>query len=523
MKRAESREKSMRKRILLIVLAAVLLVLIAAGTALFIYLNHILHSYTYVPLETQTYKERTTAEPSTAEPTAESTTAEPSTAEPSTEAPSEESTEEPTEEPTEETTEEPTEEPTTEEPSTEPPTIHISELVGMDLEYDPVDQPIDGYRNILILGTDARNQKIRTGGANADVMVIVSISEATGEVRLVSVLRDCVLLQETGKKLFNKANNEFARKNISTTIAMLNRNLGLDIDEFVIVNWKSVAETINAIGGIEFTIPNQKILELFNGYLTETNESTGIWAPQLKEPGTYIMSGTQAVAFCRIRGGGYDDWGRTEHQREAVAKVLEKVKSMLAAGDVAGVLRAAEIAMSGIASNLTPDQILDLAVHAADYTITETRYFPVRYVASRRLEDFYERYNINSCLMAKDFEKEVRDLHEFLFPDREYEPSETVLHISEAMRWEVEGDPEPTEEASTASESAEASTAAESTVKETVEPSTAAPSTSAPSTSAPSTSAPSTAAPSTAAPVTTEATSAPETAEASSSTAKSTE
>ena len=31
------------------------------------------------------------------------------------------------------------------------------------------------------------------------------------------------------------------------------------------------------------------------------NEVTGIWAPQLTSPGTYHMTGTQAVAYCRIR------------------------------------------------------------------------------------------------------------------------------------------------------------------------------------------------------------------------------
>lgn len=53
------------------------------------------------------------------------------------------------------------------------------------------------------------------------------------------------------------------------------------------------------------------------------------------------MSGTQLVAYCRIRYGGLNDTGRTSNQREAIGKMLEKAKSIVKSGDVGTILNVA--------------------------------------------------------------------------------------------------------------------------------------------------------------------------------------
>ena len=68
-------------------------------------------------------------------------------------------------------------------------TITGSEVV----DYDEL---ISDYRNILLVGVDARDQKRIDRGANADVIMIVSINESTGKIRLISVLRDTLLRLE---------------------------------------------------------------------------------------------------------------------------------------------------------------------------------------------------------------------------------------------------------------------------------------------------------------------------------------
>ena len=65
----------------------------------------------------------------------------------------------------------------------------------------PIETELSGYRNILILGIDTRDMDFEmTDGINSDVIMIVSINNETGDVRLVSILRDTVMKFESGSR-----------------------------------------------------------------------------------------------------------------------------------------------------------------------------------------------------------------------------------------------------------------------------------------------------------------------------------
>lgn len=112
-------------------------------------------------------------------------------------------------------------------------TITGSEVV----DYDEL---ISDYRNILLVGVDARDQKRIDKGANADVIMIVSINESTGKIRLISVLRDTLLrLENPGSyhqgRLYDKANSQLCYTDIADMISMINRNLDLNIKDLYCV------------------------------------------------------------------------------------------------------------------------------------------------------------------------------------------------------------------------------------------------------------------------------------------------
>lgn len=312
------------------------------------------------------------------------------------------------------------------------------EVIGTSVEEIEVDTNLTGYRNILVVGLDARSQFSFDDGVQSDVMIIVSINNATGDIKMVSILRDCILRQESGKA-YDKANAQFCTSGISDTVSMVNRNLGLDIDEYVIVNWFGVATCINQLGGVEITIPNSTILSYFNAYLTTVNENTGIWAPQLSAPGTYNMSGTQAVAFCRIRYGGYNDTGRTANQREVIEKMLAKAKGMAASGDLTGVLNVAQTGLSNVRTNLTLPEILYTAAEVGDYNIAGSAQFPINYKSGQYLGNYPGKYAVLDPLVATDFVQEVKMLHQFLFDDDYYEPSQFVHEVSYQMYLDANG------------------------------------------------------------------------------------
>ena len=304
------------------------------------------------------------------------------------------------------------------------------------------DEPSEGgYRSILLLGLDAGENASRyeydTGdGRNTDVMIIVSINNETGDVRMCSIMRDLVVRMEEGtsSRPYDKVNNQFAWSGLSDTVSMVNRNFGLDINEYMMVNWYSVAHLIDMVGGVEITIPNQSVLNVFNGYLTEVNDVTGIWSPQLPEPGTYNMTGTQAVAFCRIRYAGYEDDGRANNQREVIMKLLEKVKLLARQGQFDVLMEAARETLKTIKCNLTLPEILGMLGKVDSYSISGSTKVPQEYVTDKYVGSYYTKYKLVDPMVATDFEAEVKKLHAFLYNDYDYEPSAFVKQISAQMK-----------------------------------------------------------------------------------------
>jgi len=245
---------------------------------------------------------------------------------------------------------------------------------------------------------------------------------------------------ENSPHAYDKANNQYAVSGISDTVSMINRNLGLDITDYVVVNWYGVATCINQMGGVTLTIPNNNILYYFNSYLTFVNKATGIWAPQLSEPGTYLMTGTQAVAFCRIRYGGYEDQGRSANQREVITQLFDKAKGLLRSGDIGTLISVAQTALGNVGTNLTMPEIIRMIAELETYNMDGSYSFPVNYVGGQYLGNYPAKYGIVDPMVCTDFVSEVKQLHYFLFNDDEYEPSDFVYTIAEQMRKDVNGE-----------------------------------------------------------------------------------
>ena len=306
-------------------------------------------------------------------------------------------------------------------------------VIGVSEIDIPVYTDTSEYRNFLILGTDTRFDS--PDNLNTDVMIIASLNNTTGEVKLVSILRDTILRMEDGtrRNTYDRANQQFY-SGVSDTVSMVNRNLGLDIQEYCIVNWYSVATCINQLGGIEMYLPENQVVN-HQGYLRSVCEELGIDydSEVLWEPGTYNMDGPQVVAYCRIRYGGWTDTGRTSNQREAIGKILEKAKTIAAKGDYPRLLNVAETALSNVTTNLSLPEIIFLASDISRYKMAGSYQFPQHFTSLEVVGNYMSKYGIDWPVVANNYEQEVRDLHAYLFPDLEYEPSDFIKQISWQM------------------------------------------------------------------------------------------
>ena len=143
-------------------------------------------------------------------------------------------------------------------------------------------------------------------------MMICSINVKTKEVKLVSIYRD-TLLKMYSRDEFDLANSEFAKGSDTDMISMINMNLDLQIQDVVVVNWAALIRVIDAIGGIYLDITPEEVEKGYiTGYITEIEEATGIWQPQLTQAGYQLCNGVYAVAYCRNRYTTGMDMGKNK-------------------------------------------------------------------------------------------------------------------------------------------------------------------------------------------------------------------
>lgn len=160
---------------------------------------------------------------------------------------------------------------------------------------------VDGYINILLLGVDSRDMD-NIDGSGADAIMILSIKEETGEVKLMSVYRD-TYLKFGDTDTYGKITDANRYGGPQMMIQSLNQAMDMDISKFVVVNFKAVADLVDAVGGITVDVQEEEIQQL-NKYTIQTAENIGKESYNLVEQaGEQTLEGVQAVSYGRIRKG----------------------------------------------------------------------------------------------------------------------------------------------------------------------------------------------------------------------------
>lgn len=272
-----------------------------------------------------------------------------------------------------------------------------------------------GYRTIAVFGVDSRDGNVNKG-TNADVIMLCNINRGTGEIKIVSIFRDTYLNINEGNT-YNKINAAYANGGAAQALAAINRNLDLDVTEYVTFNWKSVADGINMLDGVDIDISKAEF-RYINSFITETVEKTGVPSVHLKSAGLNHLDGVQAVAYARLRKMD-TDFARTERQRLVIQKSFEKAKK----ADLGLLNRILLMEVDQIGSNLTFSDFTELLLDIGKYHIGETGGFP------------YARGDMTigkkgDCVIPQTLETNVVQLHKFLFDKDSYEPSDMVKKIS---------------------------------------------------------------------------------------------
>ena len=261
-----------------------------------------------------------------------------------------------------------------------------------------VEQELKDYRNIAIFGLDSRDNSF--SNSRSDCIIIVSINKKTNDVKLTSVYRDTYVDIE-GRGL-DKITHAYAYGGPELAINTLNKNLDLNITEFVTVNFDTVETIVDSIGGITLTITDSEASQI--GF------SSG---------GTYTLDGKEALAYSRIRKID-SDYQRTERMRTVLEAVFNKVKKQ----ELSEISNFVDIVLPHISTNMSTNSIISLVPSAVFYKMTDSTGWP--YDVSGYSSDAW--YGVPVTL-----ESNVKEFHQNIFGNSDYTPSDTVEEISDSI------------------------------------------------------------------------------------------
>lgn len=332
-------------------------------------------------------------------------------------------------------------------------------VINPDIDNDTTEK-LKGYTNILLLGTDSRDNSTdgldKVGENHTDAMLVASINNDSGEVRIISVYRDCLLEMNDIKTdkdfkntVINKATEAAFEYGIESTITMINRNLDMDIKDYVMVNWAALIDIVDSIGGVDIEI-TQMEQRWTNRYLVDTSKATGVSYEELDvydDDDTKLsdeelrmdsdkmntrrmahMDGIQATAFARVRyGDGKADYGRTERQRKVIEQIVAKAKKF----DIGRLNSILTAVTKNISTSFDINEILDLATSITKYKLTMVDSgFPFTRNDQIRSKDGWK---FADPVIPVTLESNVVKFHEKLFDSTDYTPSTTVKNISEKI------------------------------------------------------------------------------------------
>lgn len=283
-----------------------------------------------------------------------------------------------------------------------------------------VDKDLDGYRNIAILGSDARKGE-GYDGSRTDAIIILSIRKRNGHIRMISVMRDSYLKMKgsSGDMVLDKLTHAHAFGGGVNTISALNRSLDLNIREYVVFNWKTVADTIDTLGGITVDVKSNEIGDL-NHWGPETGENVGHPYKKIKKTGVQTIDGVQATTYCRIRKNSGGDKGRANRYKKVMAGVLKKsATSPWKFGELS------KKVMPKVRTNMTQFQVATLLLRTPTFDMGKSISYPKSYYGGIIGGVWYA--------VPTTLNNNARWLHRKAFEQKNYTPSATLSGINDEI------------------------------------------------------------------------------------------
>lgn len=270
----------------------------------------------------------------------------------------------------------------------------------------------DNVFNILLIGSDTRNEENDSG--RSDSMILVSLNKETKKIYLTSMMRDMYIkIQEHGN---NRLNTAYSYGGPGLLMDTIEENFKIKVDRYVQVDFNAFIDVINMIGGVDDIQIGEGDIEHINNYIRGMNEVNGIDTEEGllyengNEGGRYSLTGAQALAFSRIRYSGYgdeqNDFGRTARQRAVLTATFDKARGM----DIFQLSKMMSEILPKINTDITRGEAISLVLDLPEYTKYEIETLRVP------VDGSYEDVEVRGMsVLGIDFEDNISYLQEKIY------------------------------------------------------------------------------------------------------------
>ena len=223
--------------------------------------------------------------------------------------------------------------------------------------YEPVEE--EHIHNFLLIGIDSRDRNYSDDGSGslADVIMVMSVDDNAGTIKLLTIQRDCYV-NIPGYKKLQKINAAMTFGGPELLSLVVENHLRLTLEGYAYVNFYHMEQVIDAVGGVDIELTKSEVFHDpggLNDNLRDLNRLHGDSdsAYTLSEAGMQHLNGRQAVAYSRIRMVGNGIYGRSERQVKVLNELLKKYTEL----SWTSKLSALDDILSMIATNISRDEI----------------------------------------------------------------------------------------------------------------------------------------------------------------------
>lgn len=208
---------------------------------------------------------------------------------------------------------------------------------------------VEDITKFVIFGSDSRDTNNSYAGRSDTIMIVV-INNVNKSVNIISIPRD-TYVSVPGYGM-TKINHAYAYGQEQLSLKTINSNFGLDIKQYMTIDFSGLISSIDAVGGVELTLDQEEV-DFINSEMTAENKIAG--------PGTVTLNGVQALKHSRNRYVG-NDFTRAFRQRQILISLMKKAVKM----DVDEILALSDQILVNITTNMDMTMYKSMFVQLAD-------------------------------------------------------------------------------------------------------------------------------------------------------------